>query len=489
MSREILTVVETVSNEKGLTADEVFAAIEQALVVATKKKVYPDDPEVELSVEIDRKTGEYRTYRTWQVVEDFDHEMPACQKAISDMPEHSVGDEIREEIESIGFGRIAATLAKQVIIQKIREAERAKVVQLFADRVGQLVQGEVKKQVKDNYFIDLGENAEGFLAKDQLLPNETLRPKTRLLSVLVEISRDGRGAQMQLSRSHPLMLAKLLEKEVPEIAEQVIEIKDVARLAGTRAKVSVKTYDHRIDPVGACIGMRGTRIQAVQGELNGERVDIVVWDDDPAQYIINALEPADVSRLILDEDNKTADILFDETDQLRRAIGAGGQNVRLASELTGYKLNMMLAEDYEAKEENQMRAISQIFYDRLEVDEDLAQALVQIGFSTIEEIAFVPVDAFYDIEGLDDDAIELIQSRAKEVVQQDENARQETLAKLDSELLALPQMSEEVAHKLYDADIKTVNDLAEQAVFDLKELGIDDTLAGELIMSARKIWL
>lgn len=491
MSREILTVVETVSNEKGLDPEDVFLAIEQALEVATKKKIYTDEPEVAVRVTIDRKNGEYDTYRYWTVVADEDHEMPACQKAISDLDknEYAIGDVIEEQIESISFGRIAATLAKQVIIQKIREAERALIAEAFETKVGEMIYGEVKKIGRDGYIIDLGDNAEGYLAKEQALPKETLRPKMRVSAILYEVNRDGRGNQLLLSRTHPTMLKSLMQKEVPEISEEIIEIRDVARLPGLRAKVSVKTNDHRIDPVGACIGMRGTRIQAVQEELEGERVDVVVWSDDPAQYIINALEPADVQSLALDEDARSADVIFAANDQLARAIGGGGQNVRLASELTGYKLNMMLEADYLARQQSENQSYVELFYDRLEVDTDLAEALVEVGFTSLEEVAYVPVDAFYDIEGLDDDAIALIQERAKEMVIADELARQQNQKQPSAELLALPLMSEAIAYKLAEKDIVSVDDLAEQAIFDINDIeGLDDTLAGKLIMNARQSW-
>lgn len=491
MSREILTVVETVSNEKGLNPEDIFEAIEQALVVSTKKKVFTDQPEVAIRVEIDRKTGDYDTYRYWTVVADEDHEMPACQLAISDLDENewSIGDIKEEQIESIDFGRIAATQAKQVIIQKIREAERALVADAFEPRIGEMVYGEVKKQTRDGYIIDLGDNAEGYLARDQMLPKEQLRVKSRINAILYHVNRDNRGAQILLSRTHSDMLTALMQKEVPEIAEQIIEIRDVARLPGTRAKISVKTNDHRIDPVGACIGMRGTRIQAVQQELDGERIDVVVWSDDPAQYIVSALEPADVSRIILDEDTKVADIIFSTNDQLARAIGSQGQNVRLASDLTGYKLNMMLEEEYLQQQENETKAYIQLFYDRLEVDEDLAQALVDVGFTSIEEVAYVPVETFYEIDGLDDDAIEAIQERAKEAVIADELVKQQNIKQPSDELLALEGMTKEWAYKLAERDIITVDDLAEQAVFDIDDIdGLDDKIAGQLIMKARETW-
>ena len=491
MSREILTVVETVSNEKGLNPEDIFEAIEEALVVSTKKRVYTEQPEVAVRVEIDRETGDYDTYRYWTVVADEDHEMPACQLAISDLDENewSIGDIKEEQIESIEFGRIAATQAKQVIIQKIREAERALTADAFEPRIGEMMYGEVKKQTRDGYIIDLGDNAEGYLSRDQMLPREQLRVKSRINAILYHVNRDNRGAQLLLSRTSPDMLVALMNKEVPEINEQIIEIRDVARQPGVRAKISVKTNDHRIDPVGACIGMRGTRIQAVQSELDGERIDVIVWSDDPAQYIISALEPADVNSIILDEDAKTADIIFTANDQLARAIGAQGQNVRLASELTGYKLNMMLEAEYLERQQNETKAYLELFYNRLEVDEDLAQALVDVGFTSIEEVAYVPAETFYDIEGLDDDAIEMIQERAKEVVIADELVKQQNMKEPSKELLTMDGMTTDWAYKLAQRDIITLDDLAEQAVFDLEDIeGLDDKTAGELIMKARESW-
>lgn len=491
MSREILTVVETVSNEKGLDPDDIFQAIEQALVFSTKKKVYTDQPEVAVRVAIDRKTGDYDTYRYWTVVADEDHEMPACQKAISDLDEdeYQIGDIIEEQIESIEFGRIAATQAKQVIIQKIREAERALIADAFEARVGELITGEVKKASRDGYVIDLGDGAEGYLVKDQTLPREMLRPKSRVTALLTKVNRDRRGSQLVLSRTSNEMLIALMTKEVPEISEGIIEIRDVARLPGLRAKISVKTSDSRIDPVGACIGMRGTRIQAVQQELDGERIDVVVWSDDPAQYIISSLEPADVSSIVLDEDNQTADIIFGANDQLARAIGSQGQNVRLASDLTGYKLNMMLESEYLERQKSESEVIITLFYERLEVDRDLAEALAEIGFTTIEEVAYVPAETFYDIDGLDDDTIAAIQERAKEVIINDELIRQQNIKEPSGELLALEEMTPAIAYKLAERDIITLDDLAEQAVFDIEDIeGVGSELAGKLIMAARQSW-
>jgi N utilization substance protein A len=491
MTREILTVVETVSNEKGVAEEAIFEALEEALVAATKKKYYDDQPEVAIRVKINRDTGDYETYRFWTVVADEDHEMPACQDAITDVDNdvYQIGSVREEQIPSIEFGRIAATIAKQVIIQKIREAEREILADQFEPRIGELIYGEVKKQTREGYIIDMGDNAEGYLSRDQMLPKEMLRPKMRINAILTHVNRDNRGAQILLSRTHPDMLVALMSKEVPEISEQVINIRAVARQPGTRAKVAVKTNDHRIDPVGACIGMRGTRIQAVQSELNGERIDVVVWSDDPAQYIVSSLEPADVSGIVIDEDARSADIIFATNDQLARAIGAQGQNVRLASELTGYQLNMMLEEEYQERQDSETKDVIQMFYDRLEVDEDLAGALVDIGFTSLEEVAYVPAETFYDIEGLDDEMIAMIQERAKEVVLADELVRQEAIKDPSDELLALEGMTREIGYALSSRGIVTVDDLAEQAIMDIEDIEhLDSVLAGELIMLARKSW-
>ncbi|UXZ04150.1 transcription termination factor NusA [Moraxella nasicaprae] len=491
MSREILTVVETVSNEKGLNPEDIFEAIEQALVVSTKKKVYTEQPEVAIRVHIDRKTGDYDTYRFWTVVADEDHEMPACQLAISDLDEsqYQIGDIVEEQIESIEFGRIAATQAKQVIIQKIREAERSLVADAFESHLGEIVSGEIKKQSRDAYIVDLGDNAEGYLAKDQTLPRELLRPKSRVNAILYQVNRDGRSPQLMLSRTNNEMLIALMHKEVPEISEQIIEIRDVARLPGLRAKISVKTNDHRIDPVGACIGMRGTRIQAVQQELDGERIDVVVWNEDPAQYIISSLEPADVSGLVIDEDTKTADVIFATSDQLARAIGSQGQNVRLASELTGYKLNMILESEYNERLQSESQAVIDLFYERLEVDRDLAEVLAEVGFTDIESVAYAPAEEFHEIDGLDDETIAALQARAKEVIIADEIAKQQNIKEPSAELLALDDMTPAIAYKLAERDIITLDDLAEQAVFDIEDIeGLDADSAGKLIMNARQSW-
>jgi N utilization substance protein A len=492
MSREILTVVETVSNEKGVSREAIFQALEQALVAATKKKFYENTTSSEacLRVEIDRKTGDYRTFRQWEVVADEDHEMPACQDAISDLdPEQwSIGD-IRElEVESIEFGRIAAQIAKQVIVQKIREAERALIADAYESKVGELVYGEVKKQTKEGFIIDLGDGAEAYLAKDETIPKEMLRAKQRINAILFSVNREGRGAQLLLSRARPEMLIALMTKEVPEIAEEIIEIKAAARQAGVRAKISVKTNDHRIDPVGACIGMRGTRIQAVQQELNGERIDVVVWSDDPAQYIASALEPADVSGIVLDEDAQKADIIFAASEQLARAIGSQGQNVRLASELTGYELNMMLEDEYHARQQSETQQYLDMFVQRLDIDQELAIALVEMGFSSLEEVAYVPAETFDEI-GLDEDTVAALQERAKSAALTDVLRQQESIKQATDELLGMEGMTPELAQAFAQRGIATLDDLADQAIDDIVDIeGLDDAKAGQLIMKARESW-
>ena len=492
MGREILTVAETVSNEKGVSREAIFEALEQALVAATRKKYYDGThaEEAQLRVEIDRKTGDYRTFRQWTVVADEDHEMPACQDAISDMnPEQwSIGDVRELEVPSIEFGRIAAQIAKQVIVQKIREAERALIADAYEEKVGELIYGEVKKQTKDGFIIDLGENAEAYLSREDMIPKELLRPKQRLTAILYNVNREGRGAQLLLSRAKPEMLIALMKKEIPDISEEIIEIKGAVSKPGVRAKIAVKTNDHRIDPVGACIGMRGTRIQAVQSELNGERIDVVVWSDDPAQYIASALEPADVSGIVLDEEEHTADIIFATSDQLARAIGSQGQNVRLASELTGFKLNMMLEDEYRAQQQNEAQQYLDMFVSRLEIEEDLAMALVEMGFTSIEEIAYVPAETFDEIQ-LDAELVELLQSRAKEIALADALKQQENIQEPSSELLAMEGITSEIAYALAARGVVTVDDLADQATDDISDIeGLGQEVAGQLIMKARESW-
>ncbi|MFJ5240992.1 transcription termination factor NusA, partial [Pseudomonas neuropathica] len=392
MSKEVLLVVESVSNEKGVPASVIFEALELALATATKKRF---EDEVDLRVEINRHTGSYETFRRWTVVEENDLDDPAIEtwptKVAETHPGAKVGDVVEEKIESIEFGRIAAQTAKQVIVQKVREAERAQVVDAYRERLGEIISGTVKKVTRDNVIVDLGNNAEALLAREDIISRETFRVGVRLRALLKEIRTENRGPQLILSRTAPEMLIELFRIEVPEIAEGLIEVMAASRDPGSRAKIAVRSKDKRIDPQGACIGMRGSRVQAVSGELGGERVDIVLWDDNPAQFVINAMSPAEVAAIIVDEDAHAMDIAVG-ADNLAQAIGRGGQNVRLASQLTGWTLNVMTDSDIQAKQQAETGDILRNFIDELEVDEELAQVLVDEGFTSLEESAYVPME-------------------------------------------------------------------------------------------------
>ena len=380
MSKEILLVAEAVSNEKGVPKGIIFEAIEQALATATKKRY---DEEAEIRVEIDRATGDYETFRRWLVVADDQNALLGTeftlQEAHEKDPQLKAGDVFEERVENIGFGRIAAQTAKQVIVQKVREAERAQVVDEYRDRVGDLINGTVKKVTRDNIVIDLGNNAEGVMPREELVGREVFRVGDRVRAILLDVRSDVRGPQLYMSRACPEMLVELFRIEVPEIAEQVIEIRAAARDPGSRAKIAVKTNDGRIDPVGACVGMRGSRVQAVSGELGGERVDIVLWDDNPAQLVINAMAPAEVESIVVDEDTHTMDVAV-SGDNLAQAIGRGGQNVRLASDLTGWTINVMSTDDMAAKHQQESGQVINMFMLSLDVEEDVAGVLVEEGF-------------------------------------------------------------------------------------------------------------
>ena len=487
MSKEILLVVESVSNEKGIAREAIFQALEQALVAATKKKYNIEEMDARIS--INRKTGDYDTYRRWTVMADEDHEMPAQQLAISDVEERGlkIGDVIEEQIPSIEFGRIAAQTAKQVIVQKIREAERALVVDAYKLRVGELLSGEVKKITRDGIIVDLGNNAEGYLAREQMMAKENFRVKERVNSILYAVNAEGRGAQLLLSRTCPEMLISLFQKEVPEIGEEIIEIKGAARDPGIRAKIAVKTNDHRIDPVGACVGMRGTRVQAVTAELGGERVDIVLWDDNTAQFVINALQPAEVVSIIVDEDSHSMDVAV-EADQLAQAIGRSGQNVRLASELTGWRLNVMTVDEANSKQASESQKFVDEFVRLLEVDEDLAGVLVNEGFTTLEEVAYVPIEEMLAIEDFDEDIVSSLRQRAKDAILTQALVSQEKAEPAD-DLLAMEGMNRKLAYALAAREIITMEDLAEQAIDDIVGIdGLDSDMAARLIMKAREPW-
>ncbi len=488
MSKEILLVVDSVSNEKGVAREVIFEALEQALVAATKKRF--DTDEINIRVVIDRRTGEYTTFRFWEVVADEDHEIPAMQLAISDVEEKGLklGDIVEESVPSIEFGRIAAQTAKQVIVQKVREAERALVVDAYRDRVGEILSGTVKKSTRDGIIVDLGANAEAYLAKEEMLPRENFRMGDRVRAVLYAVNSEGRGAQLLLSRASPEMLIELFRIEVPEIGEEIIAIRAAARDPGVRAKLAVKSNDHRIDPQGACIGMRGSRVQAVSGELGGERVDIVLWDDNPAQFVINALQPAEVSSIIVDEDSHSMDVAVEE-DQLAMAIGRGGQNVRLASDLTGWRLNVMTVADAQAKQETEAQKFVDGFVADLGVDEDIAGILVNEGFTTLEEVAYVPLEELLAIEDFDEELVEALRQRAKDALLTKALVSEEGAKEPADDLLAMDGMDRKLAFALAARGIVTMEDLAEQAIDDIADIeGVTPESAAQLIMKAREPW-
>ena len=491
MSKEVLLVVESVSNEKGVPASVIFEALELALATATKKRF---EDEVDLRVEINRHTGAYETFRRWTVVEEENLDDPAIEtwpsKVAETHPGAKVGDVVEEKIESIEFGRIAAQTAKQVIVQKVREAERAQVVDAYRERLGEIISGTVKKVTRDNVIVDLGNNAEALLAREDIISRETFRVGVRLRALLKEIRTENRGPQLILSRTAPEMLIELFRIEVPEIAEGLIEVMAASRDPGSRAKIAVRSKDKRIDPQGACIGMRGSRVQAVSGELGGERVDIVLWDDNPAQFVINAMSPAEVAAIIVDEDAHAMDIAVG-ADNLAQAIGRGGQNVRLASQLTGWTLNVMTESDIQAKQQAETGDILRNFIDELEVDEELAQVLVDEGFTSLEEIAYVPLEEMLNIDGFDEEIVNELRARAKDRLLTKAIATEEKLADAHpaEDLLSLEGMDKDLAMELAVRGVMTREDLAEQSIDDLLDIdGIDDDRAGKLIMAARAHW-
>lgn len=492
MSKEILLVVDAVSHEKGVEKGIIFEAIEAALATATRKK-YGED--IDARVSIDRVSGDYETFRRWLVMADDDEnfESPSRQmlfpQAKTINPDIEIGEYIEEPIESVEFGRIAAQTAKQVIVQKVREAERAQIVEAFIEREGELVNGTVKRVEKGNVFIDLGNNAEGVITREELIPRENLRPGDRVRAYLKEVKRESRGPQIFLSRVAPELLIELFKLEVPEVGENLIEILAASRDPGLRAKIAVKANDSRIDPVGACVGMRGSRVQAVSNELNGERVDIITWDENPAQFVVNAMSPAEVVSIVVDEDKDTMDVAVKE-DQLSQAIGRGGQNVRLASELTGWEINVMTESQAEEKSEAETASILQSFMEQLDVDEEVAAILVEEGFSSIEEVAYVPKQEMMGIEEFDEDIVDELRQRARDVLLTQAIAQEELGGKKpQQDLLDMEGITEELANDLAKQGICSMEDLAEQAVDELVEvLDIDEEKAASLIMKAREPW-
>lgn len=493
MNKEILLVVETVSNEKDVPRSVIFEAIELALATATRRRFKEDD--VSIRVVIDRKTGAYQAYRDWLVVEDeelfeFGRQLTLDEAHERD-PSLQIGDTWTEEVEAVEFGRIAAQAAKQVIVQKVREAERAQVVEEYRDRVGELISGLVKKVTRDSIILDLGNNAEALIPRDQMIPREVVRQNDRVRAYLSGVNPENRGPQLFASRACPEMLIELFKIEVPEIGEELIELKGAARDPGSRAKIAVKTNDQRIDPVGACVGMRGARVQAVSNELAGERVDIVLWDANPAQFVINAMQPAEVVSIIVDEESRSMDVAVEDESALAQAIGRGGQNIRLASELTGWELNVMTIEEAEAKHQQESQQALDAFIEHLDVDEELAQVLVEEGFSTLEEVAYVPAEEMLEIDGFDEEIVELLRQRAKNALLARALASEGRLlhGQPADDLLNMDTMTRELAAQLVEKGIVSMEDLAEQAVDDLLEIeGMTEERAAELIMIARAPW-
>lgn len=492
-NKEILLVVDAVSNEKGVGKEVIFGAIEAALAMATCKKYEMD---IDVQVVIDRETGDYETFRQWLVVEDSDEELelPDAQIKLADAAKQQkgieVGDYIREPMESVEFGRIAAQTAKQVIVQKVREAERAQVVDQYQEKVGQMIGGTVKRVERGNVTLDLGGNAEAFIPREEMIPRETFRTGDRVRGYLKEIRPEGRGPQLIVSRVVPELLIELFKLEVPEISDGLIEIKGAARDPGLRAKIAVEAMEQRIDPVGACVGMRGSRVQAVTNELAGERVDIIMWDENPARFAINALAPAEALSIVVDEDAHSMDIAVDD-EHLSQAIGRGGQNVRLASQLSGWELNIMSASDADKKAETEISALIEIFMKELDVDEDVALILAQEGFSGLEEIAYVPEQEMIEIEEFDAEIVSELQSRARDVLLTRAIASEEQIemAEPAQDLLDMEGMTDELAQTMARKGIATLDDLAEQSVDELTEIEeIDAEQAAVLIMKARESW-
>ncbi len=492
MAKEILLVAEAVANEKGVSKAVIFDAIEAALASAARKK---HDLDIDARVSIDQNTGEYETFRVWHVVDDEEEiEFPEQQITVTEAHKHdaglNVGDRIEEMIENPGFGRIAAQAAKQVIVQKVREAEREQVYEEYAERAGELISGIVKRFDRGSVILDLGGNAEAFIPSRHMIPGESVRPGDRLRAYLYEVKQDQRGPQLFASRSINEFLIKLFTLEVPEIDSELVDILGAARDPGRRAKIAVRANDKRTDPVGACVGMRGSRVQAVSNELAGERIDIILWDDNPAQFVINAMAPAEVHSIVVDEEKQSMDIAVEE-ENLSQAIGRGGQNVRLASELTGWKLNVMTIDDAEAKSDSEANELREIFTTGLDVDDDLAGILVQEGFSSIEEIAYVPEAELLAIAEFDEDIVEELRRRARDALLVQMIAKEEELDenKPEQDLLDLDGMNETLAYALAEQGIRSREDLADCATDDLENIpDLDAEQAGALIMSARAHW-
>ena len=492
MSKELLMVVDAVSNEKGVPREVIFEALEAALASATRKR---HDEDIEVRVSVDRTSGEYETFRRWAVLpDDEDIENADAELHLDEARERDaqveVGGYVEEPMESIAFGRIAAQTAKQVIFQKVREAERKQVAELYENRVGELVNGVVKRVERGNIYIDLGGNAEALIPREESIPRESVRTGDRLRGYLKEVREDVRGPQLIVSRTAPELIIELFKLEVPEVGQGLVEILGAAREPGVRAKIAVRSMDRRVDPVGACVGMRGARVQAVSRELNEERVDIITWDENPAQFVINAMAPAEVLSIVVDEERGSMDIAVAE-EFLSKAIGRGGQNVRLASQLTGWELNIMSTEEAEQKSEAEAQRLTDMFKTKLNVDEEVANILVQEGFASLDEVAYVPASELARIEEFDEDVIEELRNRARDVLLAQAIASEEVAetSGFNKDILDVAGMTGELAVKLANEGVANREALAELATDELTELtGMADDEAAAMIMSAREIW-
>jgi len=496
MNKEILYVVDAVSHEKGVDKEIIFGAIESALAQATKKRHQAD---IVARVCIDRESGEYETFRQWEVIDlaetetgmlEFPTREITLEAAQVENPDIQPGEFIEDEIDSVEFGRIAAQTAKQVIVQKVREAERLRVVDAYRDKVGELIMGVVKRVERGNVYLDLGNNAEAFIPREELIPREQIRPGDRVRGYLKEVREETRGPQLFVSRTAPEFLIELFKLEVPEVGQGLIEILSAARDPGARAKIAVLSKDARLDPVGACVGMRGSRVQTVSNELSGERVDIILWDENPAQYVINAMSPAEVLSIVVEEELHSMDVAVAE-DKLSQAIGRGGQNIRLASQLTGWELNVMTEEQAAEKSENETASVLKVFMESLDVDEEVAGILVAEGFSNVEEVAYVPESELIEIEEFDEDIVTELRGRARDWLLTTAIASEEKLSDVQpaEDLLAMEGMDDSLAHALAGLGVATMDDLAEQSIDELMVIDdMDEERAGELIMTARKPW-
>ena len=488
MSREILLLVDVLAREKNVSKDIVFSALEMALASATKKRIHDD---ADVRVVVDRESGDFETFRRWEVVadEDFIHEaqhVPLSEARKQD-PEVEIGDFLEEALEPIDFGRIGAQAAKQVILQKIRDAEREQILNDFLERKEHLVTGIIKRMERGNAIVEAGK-IEAVLPRDQMIPRENLRVGDRVKAYLLRVDRQARGPQLILSRTAPEFIVKLFEMEVPEIEDGLLEIKAAARDPGLRAKIAVKSNDQRVDPIGSCVGMRGMRVTAVTNELAGERVDIVLWSPDPAQFVVGALAPAEVISVVVDEERHSMDVVVDE-DNLAIAIGRGGQNVRLASEMTGWTLNLMTQEESQTRVEAESAAIRVLFMEKLDVDEEVANILISEGFSTLEEVAYVPLHEMLEIEAFDEETVQELRDRARNVLLTEAIVTEEQIGDVAEDLLSLDGMDKALAGKLAGAGVKTLDDFADLAVDELTEMtGIDEDRAKQLITTARAHW-